>query len=165
MSYFTAIDFETANGNRNSVCQVGLVIVEDCKIVDRIKYLIKPPGNLYHKANIGIHGITPEMTEHAETFDKVYAKIKQHIEGKNIVAHNAKFDINCLGAALMFYKIKMPKLKNAYCTYQIYGQSLSIACAMNNIIYIKPHDALEDAESCALLMIKDIRKYAKERQS
>lgn len=35
MQDFAAIDFETANGRRSSVCSVGVVIVHDGKIVDK----------------------------------------------------------------------------------------------------------------------------------
>ena len=40
MKDFAAIDFETANGYRTSVCSVGVVIVEDGKIVDTYYHLI-----------------------------------------------------------------------------------------------------------------------------
>ena len=36
MRNFAAIDFETANGKRTSVCSVGVVIVKDGKIVNKI---------------------------------------------------------------------------------------------------------------------------------
>lgn len=35
MKNFAAIDFETANQQRTSVCSVGIVIVMDGEIVDR----------------------------------------------------------------------------------------------------------------------------------
>lgn len=156
MSNFTAIDFETATPSRNSICQVGLVVVEKCQIVERIKYLVKPPGNKYHQRCIDVHGITPSHTEDAETFDKVYDKIKKYIAGKNLVGHNIKFDIDALQKALIFYNIRWPKF-TAYCTMKIYNCGLDVACAMNNI-KLNHHDALSDAEGCALLMIKDIKR-------
>lgn len=39
---FAAIDFETANNKRSSVCSVGVVIVRDGEIVDKFYSLIKP---------------------------------------------------------------------------------------------------------------------------
>ena len=35
MNNFAAIDFETANNERSSVCSVGIVVVRDGKIVDK----------------------------------------------------------------------------------------------------------------------------------
>ena len=45
---FAAIDFELANGVRNSVCSVGIVVVENGEIVDQYYSLVKPPKNKYH---------------------------------------------------------------------------------------------------------------------
>lgn len=36
MDNFAAIDFETANNKRSSVCSVGLVIVREGKIVNNV---------------------------------------------------------------------------------------------------------------------------------
>ena len=40
MRDFAAIDFETANNERTSVCSVGVVIVRDGEIVDSITWRI-----------------------------------------------------------------------------------------------------------------------------
>lgn len=42
MKDFAAIDFETANGQRSSVCSVGVVIVRNGEVVDSYYSLIKP---------------------------------------------------------------------------------------------------------------------------
>ena len=42
MKDFAAIDFETANEQRCSVCSVGVVIVRDGEIVDNYYSLIRP---------------------------------------------------------------------------------------------------------------------------
>ena len=47
MKDFAAIDFETANQHRSSVCSVGIVIVKNDIIVDRFYRLIKPSPNFY----------------------------------------------------------------------------------------------------------------------
>ncbi len=161
MSYFTAIDFETAAAKPHSICQIGLVVVEDCKIVDRLKYMVQPPGNIYLQRNIDIHGIYPDRTRVSPTFDKVWPLIEKHIAGKNVVAHNAMFEINCLQKTLYFYGLRYPKI-NWHCTYKIYKEKLGVACARKGIKMNKAHDALSDAEATALLMIQDIwRSHAK----
>ncbi len=40
---FAAIDFETATGHH--ICSVGIVTVENRKIIDEFHALIKPPNN------------------------------------------------------------------------------------------------------------------------
>lgn len=47
MQDFVAIDFETANGRRSSVCSVGIVIVRGGEIVDKFYSLIQPAPNYY----------------------------------------------------------------------------------------------------------------------
>ncbi|BDW77150.1 hypothetical protein BFINE_29450 [Bacteroides finegoldii DSM 17565] len=42
MRNFAAIDFETANGKRTSICSVGVVIVKEGKIINKIYRLIRP---------------------------------------------------------------------------------------------------------------------------
>ena len=41
---FAALDFETADHTPSSACAVGVVIVEDGRIVRRLSRLIRPPG-------------------------------------------------------------------------------------------------------------------------
>ncbi|KAK3582379.1 hypothetical protein CHS0354_023923 [Potamilus streckersoni] len=67
---FTAIDFETATGVRTSICQVGIVRVENGRTVNTLSRLVQPPNNYYSDWCIDIHGITPDKTENAPTFDK-----------------------------------------------------------------------------------------------
>lgn len=43
MRNFAAIDFETANGKRTSVCSVGVVIVREGKITNKIYRLLQSP--------------------------------------------------------------------------------------------------------------------------
>jgi DNA polymerase-3 subunit epsilon len=47
MNSFTALDFETATGYRNSICQVGLVRVANGIITQEINVLVQPPDNYY----------------------------------------------------------------------------------------------------------------------
>ena len=45
MNDFAAIDFETANGSRTSVCAVGVVVVRGGEICDTFYSLIHPRPN------------------------------------------------------------------------------------------------------------------------
>lgn len=46
MKDFAAIDFETANNQRSSVCSVGIVIVRDGEITDTLLLTDKPGTKL-----------------------------------------------------------------------------------------------------------------------
>ena len=58
MKDFAAIDFETANYQRTSVCSVGLVIVRDGELVDSFYSLIQPEPIYYVPSFTDIHGLT-----------------------------------------------------------------------------------------------------------
>lgn len=81
MKDFAAIDFETANGKRTSVCSVGVVIVRNGKIVKKIYRLIRPCPNYYTQWTTAVHGLTYADTEEAEDFPDVWAEIKPLIDG------------------------------------------------------------------------------------
>ena len=147
---FTAIDFETAQGKRWSICSVGLVRVENGITKEQLSVLVQPPDNYYFYKNTEIHGITPKMTENELTFDKVWKKIEQFIKNKNIVAHNGfSFDFHCLNQTLEYYGITPPKY-TGHCTYKIYGDNLASLCKKHKIP-LNHHDALSDAMACAEL--------------
>ena len=152
---FTAIDFETANHNPYSICQVGLVRVENGIITEEIDILVKPPNNYYHYIFPDIHGITPEMTKNAPTFNKIWSQIKPFIHKQHVVAHNISFDRNCLKNVLVFYNIKQPVYKE-HCTYHIYGEGLE-SCCNSFKIELNHHNALSDARACATLFLRHLK--------
>ena len=57
MRDFAAIDFETANNERSSVCSVGVVIVKNGEIVDSFYSLIQPEPNYYNYWCSQVHGL------------------------------------------------------------------------------------------------------------
>ena len=65
---FITIDFETANAQRNSPCEIGLTFVENFEIIESKSWLIKPINNEFDYFNIMIHGITPEDVENEPEF-------------------------------------------------------------------------------------------------
>ena len=120
---FTAIDVETADSNRWSICQIGLVKVRQGVIADAFSLLIRPPENRYSRMNTQVHGINAEITMDAPTFDEIWQDLLPHIEGQLLVAHNAPFDIECLNQTLEYYSIEKPVFE-VDCTYAKTGRSL-----------------------------------------
>ncbi|MBR6076900.1 MAG: exonuclease, partial [Paludibacteraceae bacterium] len=88
MTDFAAIDFETANYERSSVCAVGVVIVRGGEIVDSFYSLIQPEPNYYCWQCRAVHGLGHADTDDAPVFPKVWAQIEPLIEGLPLVAHN-----------------------------------------------------------------------------
>jgi DNA polymerase-3 subunit epsilon len=152
---FTAIDFETAQGQRNSICQVGLVRVVNGKIANEESILVQPPGNAYWGRFTQIHGIGPADTFRAQTFDKVWPRIEPYIAHQQVVAHNGfGFDFPVLAATLQYYGLNVP-VYDKHCTYKIYRMNLASLCSAYRIA-LNHHDALSDARACALLFLKHL---------
>ncbi|MBV6646212.1 MAG: 3'-5' exonuclease [Cyclobacteriaceae bacterium] len=154
MDSFTAIDFETAQWNPTSICQVGLIRVEDGVITNEIDRLVRPPENYYFYKNIEIHKIQPEDTEDAPSFDVVWQEIRHWIIDQTVVAHNAKFDVTCLRSTLSFYNLPQPAFQEK-CTRKIYRRGLSYLSKKYKIS-LNHHDALSDAHACAQLYLRHL---------
>ena len=93
---FAAIDFEIANYYRSSVCSVGVVVVRNRQIVDKIYRLIRPEPEWYWYRFTQIHGLTAGDTENEKVFPYVWAEIDPKIADLPLVAHNSPFDEGCL---------------------------------------------------------------------
>lgn len=157
MKDFTAIDFETASGYRNSICQVGLVRVENGIITQEVNILVQPPDNYYWNRFTYIHGIAAKDTAKAPTFDQVWHQITPFIENQNVVAHNGfGFDFPVLDKTLAHYNLPTPAY-NKICTYKIYKSNLANLCQEYNIP-LNHHDALNDARACAELWLRNLEK-------
>ena len=86
---FIAIDFETATGKRASICEAGICVVKDGKVVETKSWLVRPEDNAYSYWNIQIHGIHPEDTENAPEFPEVWTEILEYLTDTPVlVAHN-----------------------------------------------------------------------------
>ena len=152
MDSFTAIDFETAQGYRWSICQVGLVRVEKGIIAQEVKLLVQPPDNYYWSNFTQIHGISAKDTRNAPSFNQIWHKIAPFIVNQNVIAHNGfGFDFPVLDKTLGFYGLTTPDY-NKFCTYKIYKSNLAKLCCEHNIP-LNHHDALSDAKACATLFL------------
>jgi DNA polymerase-3 subunit epsilon len=149
MKTFTAIDFETAQSKRYSICQIGIVRVVNGEIVETYNKLVRPPDNHYNYHNIQVHGIYPEDTENEPTFAELWDEFKHFIEDQELVAHNVAFDVSCLKQALEYYGLEQVSF-NQHCTYKIYKDNLASLCKEHKI-KLNHHDALSDALACAEL--------------
>ena len=92
---FIAIDFETANRDQASVCQVGIAKVVDGEIVESTSWLVKPPTGLsdFEPRFIDIHGITPaEVKRSGISWQESLQRIFSFAGDLPFVAHNTSFD-------------------------------------------------------------------------
>ena len=107
---------------------------EGGEIVKTVNQLVRPPDNYYSYHNIRVHGITPEDTYNAPTFEEVWGQIKPFIEDEILVAHNASFDCGCLKKTLEFYDLAEVKFRKE-CTYKIYKKYFFLTRIFYNYYY------------------------------
>lgn len=160
MNDFAAIDFETANGKRSSVCSVGIVIVRNGKIVDKFYSLIKPTPNYYTIWTTEVHGLTRRNTDGQPSFPEVWAQVEDRIKGLPLVAHNRPFDESCLKAAFDVYGMEYLGYE-FYCTLaasrrclKLRSHQLHLSAAACGYNMENHHHALADAEACAAIALK-----------
>ena len=136
MQNFAAIDFETANNERTSVCSVGVVVVRDGMVTDTFYSLIQPEPNYYSYWCQQVHGLGHEDTDDAPVFPYVWAQIEPLIEGLPLVAHNKSFDESCLKAVFRCYQMDYPDYE-FFCTCQA-ANVCSSNCLTTNCTPLPP---------------------------
>lgn len=157
---FVAIDFETANSKKSSICSCGIVAVKNKKIVEEKSWLIKPKDFYFHERNVEIHGIKKEDVENEAEFDVIWPEIKKYIDDGLVIAHNTSFDIFALKGVLKLYNLPLPK-SDYLCTVRM-SKKASLGTKNNKLntvaehfqIKLDHHEALSDARACANIAIK-----------
>jgi len=165
---FTAIDFETGCGRRDSACAVALVVVNDGRITETCSRLICPPDPEmdFEMINISIHGITPGMVRNEPRFSDIWSDLRPMIENRLVVAHNASFDISVLRAVLNRYDLEHPSFDYA-CTVQMARKTFpqlpdhrldTVSAHLD--IDLHHHEAESDARASALIALECVKQLS-----
>ncbi len=161
MNTFAALDFETANKHRSSVCSVGLVFVENGLVEDKYYELIKPVPNFYSYWNTQVHGLVADDTDYAAEFPKLWLDLSKRLKNMPLVAHNSMFDEGCLKAVLQAYEL--PVHQNKFlCTNRaakkmfpnLPNHKLPTVSKYLGFNLDSHHNALADAEACAHIALR-----------
>jgi DNA polymerase-3 subunit epsilon len=157
MSTFVALDFETADRYRDSACSIGLVRVENNKLVKKVSYFIRPPRERFEFTRV--HGITWKDVAKEPSFAELWPTIESLIKDVDfLAAHNASFDRSVLNACCRENGISQP-ISEFICTVKLARDKWNIRpTKLPNVckhlgIPLKHHDALSDAEACALIVV------------
>lgn len=155
---FTAIDFETANYQGNSACQLGIAVVNDGEIVEEKSWLIKPPTKSFVFSDL--HGITYRMVREQPTFGQLWPAVRPYLERQILAAHNADFDLNVLTETLAYYQLPVPEiyaidsLETARKAWpKLKNHKLSTVAAYLEI-ELNHHEAGSDARACAEIILR-----------
>jgi DNA polymerase-3 subunit epsilon len=154
---FVALDFETADYSPDSACALGLVRVENYRIVRRTYHLIRPPRRRF--VFTYLHGITWEDVAHQPTFAELWPSLTPMLAGVDfLAAHNASFDRSVLHRCCETAGLIPPALpfectvRLARQTWSLYPTKLDNVCDHLGIT-LSHHHAASDAEACALIVI------------
>lgn len=158
MSNFVVIDFETANSNSNSICQIGVVNFENSEKVSSWETYINP-NDKFSRTNTLIHGIKAEDVSNAPTFADIYEKLNASLSNKIVVSHGS-FDRTALRSAIQKFKLDAAELiwldatlvaRRVLPQFSKKGYGLQNLARYYGIATI-PHNALNDALTCGLVL-------------
>jgi DNA polymerase III subunit epsilon len=157
---FAAIDFETADYDRDSACAVAVVRVEGLAIVDHAYYYIRPPRRQFVFSYL--HGISWSDVVDAPTFRQLWPSLQKKLAGVEfLAAHNASFDHSVLRTCCERAHLSAPShsfqctVRLARTVWNIYPTKLPDVCRHLRIP-LRHHDAGSDAEACARIVIAAI---------
>lgn len=153
MTRFVSIDVETANASLSSICQIGAVIYENRKPVDRWSTLVNP-GQEFRSFNTRIHGIQASDVVDAPSLAATVEDLRG-FAGSSILASYGAFDRSAIGQAsnacglnpLSNQWINLQQVvRNAWpAEFTANGWSLAQICKQLDIELGNHHDALCDA--------------------
>jgi len=92
---FIALEIETANQWRDSICSIGLVKVINDKIVDSLFTYINPMQS-FDEYYIAQHGITEDMVKFSPTFKEFYPILNKWLTNQTVIGYYSNFDQSVL---------------------------------------------------------------------
>ncbi len=156
-----ALDVETANYDRGSICAIGWAFVRNGNIGDTGSFLCRPPDPVYwfDPWISTIHGITERDVRDKPTFGDVVPELITGFGDLPVIAHNAAFDIGALREAHTYCALPWPTLSYG-CTLvwsrrllHLPSNRLPIVCRHLGVKLSRHHDAGEDARAAAQIAI------------
>lgn len=161
MATFNAIDVETANADRASICQIGIVQVRDGEIRDRWQSLINPE-DWFDGLNVSIHGIDERKVRNSPILPGVRDELRKRLRGSVVVSHTA-FDRVAFERAMTRYNLEQLQvtwLDSAKIVRRAWperfgrkGYGLSKVAETLGIRF-NHHDAVEDARAAAEIVLR-----------
>lgn len=159
---FVALDFETANHDRASVCALGAVRVVDGVVTDRLETFVAPPARLatFHPVHRRVHGIDASMVRGAPDWQQACSRLVSFADGALIIAHNLPFERSVLMAACADAAFPAPDL-HGLCTLalarkalpQLGSHKLPLVLEHLGIEFGQHHNAADDAQGAADVLL------------
>lgn len=161
MLTYNSIDVETANADRASICQIGIVHIRDGEIEDQWQTLVNPE-EWFDPWNISLHGIDESAVRHSPTLPEVRDELRARLRGTVLVSYTA-FDRVAFERAMTRYdleQLQVTWLDGAKIARRAWPESYGRSgyglknIAKNLGISFDHHDALEDARAAAEIVLQ-----------
>ena len=161
---FVAIDVETANADRSSICQIGLARFADGEPVEQWCTLVDPDDH-FDAVNVSIHGIKPRMVKGYPNLPQIADRLRHTLEGSITVSHTG-LDRTALDRAYSKYNLRplattwldsAQVARRAWKDVAWKGHDLANVCSRIGHKF-KPHDALEDARAAGFVLLAALRE-------
>lgn len=160
MLTFNVIDVETANADRASICQIGIVHVRGGNIGDQWETLINP-DDWFDPWNVSLHGIDEHMVRNSPSLPDLRGELHSRLVSSVLVSHGS-FDRTAFERAMTRHQLEQLQVTWLDSTRIIrrawpekYGHSgyglKNVAKDFN--ISFKHHNALEDARATAEVVL------------
>ena len=168
---FAVVDVETSGLSlrRHHVLQVGVVVVDgDGQVHDRWSSLLAPRSRWFFRVGpTSLHGIHRRDLRAAPPAAGVLTELAGRLEGARFVAHNAPFDIGFLQKASQRHGVALP-INEPLCTLRMsraldpdrqMRHRLTDLCDRYDVLLVRPHDALADADATAAVLPHLLRAH------
>jgi DNA polymerase-3 subunit epsilon len=161
---FVALDFETANADLSSICQVGLVTFRDGKAAETYSTLVDP-CDYFDLINVGIHGIDEAKVKGAPQFQNIYPELSARMSGALVVCHTL-FDRAAMRQASTKHRLADVNcqwldttrvVRRAWSQYARSGYGLGKITRDLGIAF-NHHDAAEDARATGMVLLKAMQE-------
>ncbi|WP_324193393.1 exonuclease domain-containing protein [Nocardia otitidiscaviarum] len=158
---FAALDVETANSARGSVCAIGISVVREGTRVGSRSWLCRPPGavDFFARHNVRVHGISAPMVAGEPVFGAVWPEVVRMVDRLPVVAHNAGFDSGAVREACGHSGIDVPDW-DFRCSLAIARRHLDLesyrlpdVAGALGVELIAHHDAGADAAAAADIVV------------
>lgn len=157
--HFVAVDVETANNNRGSICQIAIVEFRSGDIVHEWSTLVDP-DEAFFPANIDIHGITSNDVAGHPTIRELADEIRRRLTGRLVVSHTL-FDQQSLSIACPEVAHGLKWLDTCDAARRAWPSLSShrLPDLANRLgIEFDHHDALEDARTAGKVLIAALQR-------
>lgn len=154
---YIVFDTETPNSRNDSICSIGIAVVENGQIVEE-RYDLVDPEARFDVFNVELHGISPEMVRFEKNFPLLWEELEPIFSSGVLVAHNASFDLGVLSK--LFRRYGILRTGDPYlCTVQLGrkcmpeapNHKLNTLCDLVGID-LDHHNAASDSHACAELL-------------